>query len=292
MQNNIPLGSKECEMPKSKLEKVLEYKVNGEHELAVETLREHFIETARSVYAELSENDDMFENDLEDDEDDDLDESFHDEDESGDFEDDLDSMSDELETEEYFGEDEDEDESMDDLEGEMDMDMDDAFDTETDDDLEVEPSDAEEAMVNVEDAMDELRAAFAELVGDNMDDDEGDEVADEFDDMDIDGEEDDEDLEDDEFKESATLSKHSVNMSGDDDGKSSPISQNQPNMGNHGNPVKFASGSDESGGKGDTAKKMNVTGPQEQKGKMDKKVSAPNNSSEKAHSVFKDKKKH
>lgn len=293
-------------MPKSKLEKVLEYMVNGENELASEMLHEHLIETARNIYADLAEEDDMVEEELDLDEDEELEEGLHDEDESGDFEDDLQSMEDELETEEYFGEDEedDEDEAMDDLEGEMDMDdddmdmdmdMDDEFDTETDDDLEVEPSDAEEAMVNVEDAMDELRAAFADLVGNDMDDEEGDEVADEFDDMDVGDEDDmdDDDFEDGDFKEGATLSKHSVSMSGDEDGKDSPVKQNQPNISSHGKAVDFAGGSDGSEkGTGGSAKKMNVTGPQEQKGKMDKKVSTPSNSSEKAHSLFKDKNKH
>lgn len=294
-------------MTKSKLEKVLEYMVNGEKELASEMLHEHLIETARDIYAELAEEDDMVEEELDlDDEDEELDEGLHDDDESGDFEDDLETMEDELETEEYFGEeeDEDEDEAMDDLEGDMDMDdgnmdmddgdMDMEFDTETDDDLEVEPTDAEEAMVNVEDAMDELRAAFADLVGDNAEDEEeGDEVADEFDDMDLeDGDDEDDDFEDDELGEDAKLHKQSVSMSGDEDGKASPLKQNQPNISSHGKAVNIAGGSDEAGGKGDSAKKMNVTGPQEQKGKMDKKVSTPSNSSEKAHSLFKDKNKH
>jgi hypothetical protein len=285
-------------MTKSRLEKVLEYMVNGENELASEMLHEHLIETAREIYADLAEEDEAVEEELELDEDEDLDEAFHDEDESGDFEDDLETMEDELETEEYFGEDEDEeDEAMDDLEGEMDMDI----DSEMGDDMEGDmaddmggDADVEDAMVNVEDAMAELRAAFADLMGDDMGD-EGmdDEVADEFDDMDFDDEGDDmdDDLEDDDVKEAATLHKQSVTMKGDEDGKASPVKQNQPNISNHGKAVKFAGG-DEKGGKGDTAKKMTVTGPQEQKGKMDKKVAAPSNSSEKAHSLFKDKSKH
>lgn len=280
-------------MTKSKLEKVLEYMVNGENELASEMLHEHLIETARDIYAELAEEDEAVEEELELDEDDDLDESFHDDDESGDFEDDLESMEDEIETEEYFGEEEDdEDEAMDDLEGEMDMDVDMEM---GDDDMEGDETDVEDAMVNVEDAMDELRAAFADLMGDDMDDEEeGDEVADEFDDMDFDDEEedDDDDMEESYVGEEAKLHKQSVTMKGDEDGKASPLKQNQPNISSHGKAVNFAGGGDEKGGKGDSAKKMNVTGPQEQKGKMDKKVASPSNSSEKAHSLFKDKSKH
>jgi len=280
-------------MTKSRLEKVLEFMVNGENELASEMLHEHLIETAREIYADLAEEDEAVEEELELDEDEDLEEGFHDEDESGDFVDDLETMENELETEEYFGEEEDEeDEAMDDLEGEMDMDI----DAEMDDDMMGDAdmggdADVEDAMVNVEDAMAELRAAFADLMGDDMGD-EGmdDEVADEFDGMDFDDEGDD-DLEDDELGEAATLHKHAVTMKGDEDGKASPVKQNQPNISNHGKAVKFAGG-DEKGGKGDSAKKMTVTGPQEQKGKMDKKVSAPSNSSEKAKSLFSDKSKH
>lgn len=294
-------------MTKSKLEKVLEYMVNGEKELASEMLHEHIIESAREIYADLAEEDEMVEEELELDEDEDLDEdddleeSFRDDDESGDFEDDLETMEDELETEEYFGEDDDDDleddEAMDDLEGEMDMDMDMEIDPEVDDDLEVEPDDAESAMANVEDAMEELKAIFADLVGADMGDEEGmdDEVADEFDDMDdLDGEDDDmeENFMEDDLDEDAKLHKQSVTMKGDDDGKKSPIPQNSSDISSgHAKAVKFAGGSDEKGGKGDSAKKMNVTGPQEQKGKFDKKIATPKNSSEKAQSLFKDKKK-
>lgn len=277
-------------MPKTKLEKVLEYMVNGENELASEMLHEHLIETARDIYAELAEEDDHVEDDL------DLDESFHDDDESGDFEDDLESMEDEIETEAYFGEDEEEDESFDDLDSEMDDDMgDDDFDMEDDfgdddmggdfDDADTEDDSVENAMVNVEDAMDELRAAFADLMGGDEDDSMDDEVADEFDTMDVgDDEDDDYDFEDNDVKEDAKLHKHNVTMKGDDDGKASPLKQNQPGIGDKGKAVNFAGGSDEKGGSKESAKKMNVTGPQEQKGKMDKKVAAPSNKSEKAKS--------
>lgn len=289
-------------MTKSRLEKVLEYMVNGESELATEMLHEHLIETARDIYAELAEEDEMFEEELElDEEDEDLDESFHDEDESGDFVDDLDTMESELEAEEYFGEDEDEDDAaMDDLEGEMDIDsgddMGDDLDGEMGDDEfggeEGGNADLDSAMVNVEDAMEELRAAFADIMGDSGMDDEGmdDEVADEFDDMDIDsdegeeGEDDDAPVMDKQFGEGATLTKKPVTMKGDEDGKKSVVKQNVPGISKEGKAVKFAGGADEKGGKAPAPKQMKVTGPQEQKGKMDKKVAAPSNKSEKVKS--------
>lgn len=297
-------------MKKSKLEKVLEYMVNGEGDLASEMLHEHIIESAREIYADLAEEDEAAEAELDEDADEDLDEGYFDNNKSGDFEDDIDSMSDEVETEEYFGEDDDDmdsmdadgdygmDDDMDDLEGEMDMDMDDEFggmdDMAADGDVPAD-ADLEDAFVNVEDAMSELKAAFADIMGDDMDmDDEGmgDEVADEFggeDDMDLDGEMDDDMEDDDDFEESfamedAKLNKVAVKKTTDAGDKTSPLRQNKPGITDHGKAVNFAGGADEKGGKGDSAKKMSVTGPQEQKGKMDKKVSAPTNKSEKSKS--------
>jgi hypothetical protein len=284
-------------MTKSKLEKVLEYMVNGEKSLASEMLHEHLVETAREIYADLAEEDELEESDLELDEDEDLDEGYREDDRSGDFEDDIDGIENEIETEEYFSEeDEDEDEmdfDMDDGEGDMDMDMDD-LDGEMDmDDLdgEMDMDDGETvvdtAMVNVEDALDELRAAFAEVIGDDEDDSMDDEEFDAPSDEEFDGEDDytddDEYADEEKFGEAAVLKKHAVKMSGDDDGKASPIKQNQPNISDKGKAVNFAKG-DEKGGKGNPAKKMNVTGPQDQKGKMDKKVAKPSNTSEKAKS--------
>jgi hypothetical protein len=293
-------------MKKSKLEKVLEYMVNGESDLASEMLHEHIIESAREIYADLAEEDDAAEADLELDEDadEDLDEGYFDDNKTGDFEDDIETMEDEVETEEYFGEDDDDD--MDDLEGEMGMDDDMADEMDVDDmdmrdemgmddemgDAVPAEADIEDSFVNFEDAFDELKAAFADIMGDEgMGDNMDDEVADTFggeDDINLDSPDEYEDDED-EFEESfamedAKLSKVAVKKVSDTGDKTSPIRQNQPAIGDGGKAVNFAGGSDEKGGKGDSAKKMSVTGPQEQKGKMDKKVAAPSNKSEKAKS--------
>lgn len=304
-------------MTKSKLEKVLEHMVNGEGSLASDMLHEHLIETAREIYAEIAEEDDLAEAELELDEDEDLDEGYRDADRSGDFEDDISTMEDEIEAEEYFGEDEDEDdvEAFDDLEGEMDAgddlggeldgELGGELDGELGDDMAPE-GDVESAMVNVEDAMDELKAVFADIMGDTGEEDDfGDEVADELDDgdmemdMDMDDMEDeveveegrdffeDEDLdesEDDELEESAKLKNQSVTMAGDDDGKKSPIKQNQPNISDKGKAVNFAGGADEKGGKAETPKKMTITDPQDNGGKFNKPVKKPSNKSEKAKS--------
>jgi hypothetical protein len=297
-------------MKKSKLEKVLEYMVNGESDLASEMLHEHIIESAREIYADLAEEDDAAEADLELDEDadEDLDEGYFDDNKSGDFEDDIESMEDEVETEEYFGEDDDDmDDDMDDLEGEMDMgmddemgDMDDMDDMDMDDEMgDAVPAvaDIEDSFVNVDDAIEELKAIFANVMGDDlgnsMDDNMNDEVADTFGgdgDLNLDSpDEYEDDEEEDDFEESfamedAKLNKVAVKKAADTGDKTSPIRQNQPAIGKGGKAVNFAGGGDEKGGKGDSAKKMSVTGPQEQKGKMDKKVATPSNKSEKAKS--------
>ena len=289
-------------MKKSKLEKVLEYMVNGESDLASEMLHEHIIESAREIYADLAEEDDAAEADLELDEDadEDLDEGYFDDNKSGDFEDDIETMEDEIETEEYFGEDDDDmDDDMDDLEGEMDMGMDDEMgDMDMDDEMgDAVPAEAdiEDSFVNFEDAFTELKAAFADIMGDDegMGDDMDDEVADTFggdDDLNLDSpDEYEDDEEEDDFEESfamedAKLNKVAVKKASDTGDKTSPIRQNQPAIGKGGKAVNFAGGGDEKGGKGDSAKKMSVTGPQEQKGKMDKKVATPSNKSEKAKS--------
>jgi hypothetical protein len=277
-------------MKKTKLEKVLEFMVNGEGDLASEMLHEHIIESARNIYADLAEEDDAAEDDL------DLDEGYNTDDSSDDFMDDLESIEDEVKTEEYFGEDDDMDMDMDDatddINGEMDDVLDGDFDDFDTDDLGVDvpaEADLDDAFVNVEDAMDELKAVFADIMGDdvvddNMDDEVADDLESEYDDDESDDMDMEDEFEEDELGEAATLSTQSVTMAGDEDGKSSPIRQNKPSVTGHGKAVNFAGGTDEKGGKPSSVKNMTVTGPQEQKGKMDKKVAKPSTKSEKAKS--------
>lgn len=285
--------------------------VNGESDLASEMLHEHIIESAREIYADLAEEDDVAEAELDEDLDEDLDEGYYEDNKSGDFEDDIESIEDEVETEEYFGEDDGEmDDEMDDLEGEMDMgldaemdddmDMDMDADMDMDDDMDMDAvpaeADLEDSFVNFDDAYEELKAAFADIMGndegmgDNMDDEvsdtfgvDGDINMDDPEDLDID-DEDEDDFEESFAMEDAKLNKVAAKTASDTGDKTSPIRQNQPAIGKGGKAVNFAGGSDEKGGKGDSAKKMSVTGPQEQKGKMDKKVATPSNKSEKAKS--------
>jgi len=143
---------------KDSLVKVLEYLVNEEREKAADLLHDVFVEKAKNHWAALSESDESVEEDIQEE---DLDETYDVEveeaidnyDAEEDFLDDIESAEDEIEAEEVFGEDDDE--------AEMDLEM--SMDDEGE---EAEEADAEEAMANVEDAIAELRAAFADLMGD------------------------------------------------------------------------------------------------------------------------------
>lgn len=172
-------------MSKTKLEKVLELVINEETEKAADLLHDIFVEKSRAIYADMIEEDVSI--------DDDLEESLDDSDFSDDFERDITDSDNEIKAEEYFGEDDEledddfdsEDEAEfelgDEMAGDMDGDMDMGADEFAADDIggEMDAPDAEEAMMNVEDALEELKAAFADMVGDDgMSDEIGDEYAD------------------------------------------------------------------------------------------------------------------
>jgi len=130
---------------RDKLEQVLEMLVNEENDKASDLLHDVFVEKAKNIYAELVEADESVEEDVT-------------EDFGGDPEqvlaDDISADSDEIEAEEMFSEEDmDADEAEEDLATDMDVDG------------EEEAEDVESAMMNVEDAIEELRAAFAAEMG-------------------------------------------------------------------------------------------------------------------------------
>ena len=322
-------------MKRSKLEKVLEHMVNDEVKEAQSALHEYIIETARGIYQDLTEDDmegfiddedefgefsDEFEGSGEDlsglDADDwarwddemhggeeeflpkrrpDFEESIDISDESDDFESDIRSNEDEIETEEHFVGEEDDDPEME-MDPEMGGDMDAELDPEMgDEEMPVDgmdqmsgevsaDADVEDALVNVEDAIAELRQAFSDIMDgeEEVDDTMGDSVADEFGsdeegsepDMDsgedMGSEEDERDL-----GEAATLKNQSVTMSGDEDGKPSPLSQNKPNISDHGNEVNIAGKEESTSKSAQSPKNMGVDGPQEAGGKKLKNVPKP-----------------
>lgn len=239
---------------KDSLTKVLEYLVNEDREKAADLLHDVFVEKAKNHWAALSESDESVEEDIQDE---DLDETYDVEVEEGidnydaeeDFLDDIETAEDEIEAEEVFGEDDDEADEME-PEGDMDMDMGD------EEPGAEEAPEAEEAMANVEDAIAELRAAFADMMDDEpADEPEMEEVA-AFESDDADEEE----VE--AVEEGATMSAVSVSHTAGDDGAHSPVGPGDSSM-SDAKPVDIAGGSAEAGGKAPAAKDMGVTGPQE-----------------------------
>lgn len=227
---------------KDSLVKVLEYLVNEEREKASDLLHDIFVEKAKNHWSALSESDESVEDDIQEE---DLDETYDAEDDieeavdaydaEEDFLSDIESDEDEIDQEEVFGEDED-DMDADDAEMDLAMDMEDEGE-------EAEEGEAEEAMANVEDAIAELRAAFADLMGDDEAEDEAEEDT-------VEG-----------LGEGAELSAVNATMAnGEDSNAKSPVA-GKNDMG--GTAVDMAGGAAETGGKAPAPKDMGVDGPQE-----------------------------
>ena len=246
---------------KDSLVKVLEYLVNEEREKASDLLHDIFVEKAKNHWSALSESDESVEEDIQEE---DLDETYNVSEEEveeaidsydaeEDFLDDIESAEEEIEAEEVFGEDEDE-EDMDADDAEMDMAMD------MDDEGEEEAPEAEEAMANVEDAIAELRAAFADMMGDEPAEEEP-EMEEEIAFEAADDDSDDEELEEefDGLEEGVELSKVNVSMPDNTDNGASPVA-GKNDMG--GKAVDMA-GSEEKSPKAPAAKDMGVTGPED-----------------------------
>lgn len=233
---------------KTKLEKVLELVINEETEQASDLLHDIFVEKSREIYADLIEEDAEVEDVIEETEDqveeEDLEETIDVSDSEADFIDDIENATDEIEAEEVFGEDEHEDEAEMDLADEM----------SDGDDMEGAAPDAEEAMMNVEDALEELKAAFAELTGD---DDEPAEEPEMEETAAFESEEVEEATE--ELEEGAEMKAVSATHSDGSDNTHSPVGPGD-DMG--GESVDIA-GSEEKGGSAPAAKPMGVDGPQE-----------------------------
>ena len=234
---------------KDSLVKVLEYLVNEDREKASDLLHDVFVEKAKNHWASLSESDESVEEDIQEE---DLDETYDVEVEEGidtydaeeDFLSDIETAENEIDAEEV-GEDD---------EPEMDMDMEmpaGEEEGEGDDDA-AEP---EEALANVEDAIAELRAAFADM----MDDEEAEEEP-EMEEAAFESEESDDEVES--VEEGATMTAVNVSHSAGDDGAHSPVGPGDSSM-SDAKPVDIAGGSAEAGGKAPAAKDMGVTGPQE-----------------------------
>lgn len=226
---------------KDSLVKVLEYLVNDEREKAVDLLHNVFVEKAKNHWASITENDESVEEDIQDE---DLDETYEvDEavdgyDAEEDFLDDIESASDEIDHEEIY-----DDEDMGDEEAVDDLSFDMTGDDEASDDMDdAEAADPEEALANVEDAIAELRAAFADLMGGESDESE-------------------EEPEMEGFGESVALKSVKANMAdGSDNSAKSPVGKGGKGPTDakpHPTDTKV-----EAGGKAPAAKAMSVKGPE------------------------------
>jgi hypothetical protein len=236
---------------KESLVKVLEYLVNDEQDKAADLLHNVFVEKAKNHWASITEDDEVVEDEIQeedldetidldeaddDSEDEEVEEAIDAYDAEEDFLDDIETAEEEIEDEEIMDDEDMDDEEM--AEPEMDLSMDMEPEAEEGDDA----ADAEEAMDNVEDAIAELRAAFADMMGD-------------------------EEAEEPEMEESvepmeegATMTAVNVSHSDNSD-KASPVASNAkaPNDAK----AHAIGGGDEKGRPAPTAKDMGVDGPQE-----------------------------
>lgn len=153
-------------MSKHTLEQVLEALINKEEDRASDLLHQYFVSKGKSIYEELSQFDETAEEDLDESEDADLDEGI-----GGaadqDFEDEIIADEADLEDESLFGEAED-DSSEDPLSANEPTEPEATADLAVGDDSvapEGSNADAEEALNKVEDALQDLRAIFADIMG-------------------------------------------------------------------------------------------------------------------------------
>lgn len=248
---------------KDSLVKVLEYLVNEEREKASDLLHDIFVEKAKNHWAALSESDESVEEDIQEE---DLDETYDVNEEEveeaidsydaeEDFLDDIESAEEEIDQEEIY-----DDEDMDADDAEMDIAMD--MDPEAEEGEEA--PEAEEAMANVEDAIAELRAAFADMMGDEAEEDEEAEEEPEMEEsFAFESDDDDEEEEVEGLDEGMELKKVSANMANGEDAsnKSAPVGPGDKSLG-EGTPVDIA-GSEEKGPSAPAVKDMGVNGPQD-----------------------------
>lgn len=217
--------------------KIIECIVNGDEAAASDLLHEAFVDKAREIWNDLVEADEIVEDDVAEEE---LEEAIGSE-EADDFLDDIETDEEEIEAEEAFGESEDE-EDMGEIEASDELGDADDMDFDHDGELdahEEEHGELEDALMSVEDALADLKAEFAKLMGDDSDaEEEGDFDGEEMDmEMDMDDEEVEEEFtfesdeeEAEELEEAADLQKvgkdkaiHPVDMPAGDDGKASPV---------------------------------------------------------------------
>ena len=247
--------------------KIIESLVNGEGEVASDLLHEAFVDKAREIWSGLVEQDEIVEEDISEEE---IEESY--------FDEDVDAFEEEIAAEEEYAMEDEDDEGEAEFELASDDEMDMEMDMDSEGDMEPESeAGIEDAMLSVEDALADLKAEFAQLMGDDMGDEEEAGLSDELpaDDFasDLEPEEEVEEEyafeadESEELEEAADLTKigkdgmHPSEMPAGDDGKASPVASKN-DMGGKVVPTGAKSAEGSKKGLSDaTAKDMGVTHP-------------------------------
>lgn len=244
-------------MAKLILEQVLEHILNKEENKASDLLHQYFVEKGRSIYESLIQSDELAE--------DDVFETEIDDDQQGDFADDITSKQGEIQSEEMFSEDG-EDEMGDDEFGTSEDDAEEEFgDEEQFGDEQGEDGEAgdmsamQDAVLDVEDALDELKSLFAELQSDEEGEEnqfggEEEEMGGEFG-----GEQEEEIPTEESLGESTDLIAVAKPTHGDNGQNTrSPVAANSGAKGMASKPVSMGQGTGEAGGKAAPAKDMNI----------------------------------
>ena len=157
-------------MSKHTLEQVLEALINKEDDRASDLLHQYFVQKGKSIYEELSQFDEAAEEELDEEVEEDLDEGFGDS-ASHDFEDEVIANEEDLEDESLFGEAEGDEDPMaadepTDDEATADLAMGDDAGAEGGEGAPAGAEGAAEKLDVATDALEELKAFFAELTGD------------------------------------------------------------------------------------------------------------------------------
>jgi len=247
-------------MAKLILEQVLEHILNKEENKASDLLHQYFVEKGRSIYESLIQSDELAE--------DDVFETEIDDDQQGDYADDITSKQGEIQSEEMFSEDG-EDEMGDDEFGTSDEHAEDEYGDEGDEeqfgDEQGEDGEAgdmsamQDAVLDVEDALDELKSLFAELQSDEEGEEEQfggeeEEMGGEFG-----GEQEEEIPTEESLGESTDLIAVAKPTHGDNGQNTrSPVAANSGAKGMASKPVSMGQGTGEAGGKAAPAKDMNI----------------------------------
>ena len=243
-------------MDNKKFEKLIDLIINENEEQASELFHEIVVEKSKAIYESIMEDEMM---------DDDLEEGIGGQ---------VGDLLDEINAEEQGVREEEEDE--------IEIDSEEVFDIggDEDDDFGAEggESEVEDAVIRIEDKLDDLMAEFEEIMGkeDGLEDEMGDMDADVSDmgdeEVDVDVNVDDEEL----VAEAITLQKVTAKMGDNGEQTRSPVDANSGSKGSVANPVNFDDGnSGEQGRPAPTAKDVDgASGFQNQPGKNAKALSA------------------